>query len=303
MTKLLQSPAALRVTWAVAGAASRVSSRVAGRAAARLWFTPWPVPVSERALVKQNAWLQDAAPVAFTTRSGHRLSGFSSGEGPVVLLVHGWGEWATNLGAFVAPLRDAGYRVVGFDLPAHGSSSGVQTDGLLNAAAVREAAEAVGGVHGVIGHSMGAHATTLALHDGLEADRVVLLAPAVRLEHGVDAFKQTFGLTDRAVRGLRATIESRYGKTVWGDLAADKLARAVTTPALIIHDADDDQIALADGKMLARSWPGAILETTEGLGHGRIIRDPGVVGRACSFLTGETERALASTTAEVLSSV
>ena len=300
--KLMHSPTTFRATWAATRVAGLVSERLAGRMAARLWFTPWPVPVSERALMKQRSWLEDATPLTFTTRSGHRLSGFSAGDGPAVLLVHGWGEWVANLGAFVEPLRDAGYRVVGFDLPSHGDSSGVQTDGLLNAAAVLEAASEVGGVHGVIAHSMGAHAATLALHDGLAAERVVLLAPAVRLEHGVAAFKQMFRLTDRAVSGLRATIESRYGPTVWRDLAADELARRVTTPALIIHDADDDQISVSDGEMLARAWPGAVFETTEGLGHGRIIRDPAVISRAVSFVSaaeGERERASAG----VLSSV
>lgn len=289
MTKALQSPVAFRTTVAAVRAAGRVSDRLAGAAAARLWFTPWPVPVSERAVLKQRAWLEDATTLTFTTRSGHRLSGFEVGEGPTVLLVHGWGEWAANLGAFIAPLRAAGYRVVGFDLPAHGGSSGVQTDGLLNAAAVREAAAEVGGVHAVIAHSMGAHAVTLALRDGLYADRVVLLAPAVRLEHGVAAFKQMFGLTDRAVKGLRATIESRYGSTVWSDLAADELARELTTPALIVHDADDDQIAPADGEMLARAWPGALFESTSGLGHGRIIRDANVIERTVAFIRGDEE--------------
>ena len=301
--KVMQSPAAFRATWTAARLAGRVSERVSGRFAARLWFTPWPVPVSERALLKQRAWLEDAAPVEFTTRSGHRLSGFSAGDGPVVLLVHGWGEWVANLGAFVGPLRDAGFRVVGFDLPAHGGSSGLQTDGLLNAAAVLEAAEEVGGVHGVIAHSMGAHAATLALHDGLTAKRAVLLAPAVRLEHGVAAFKQIFGFSDRTVKGLRATIESRYGATVWRDLAADELARSVTTPALIIHDVDDDQISRDDGEMLARAWPGAAFETTEGLGHGRIIRDPAVVARAVSFISDADELGRARGRAGVLSSV
>ena len=287
--KLMQSPAAFRATWAAARVAGLVHGRLAGRIAGRLWFTPWPVPVSERALAKQRSWLEDATPLTFTTRSRHRLSGFSSGDGPVVLLVHGWGEWVANLGAFIAPLRDAGYRVVGFDLPAHGDSSGAQTDGLLNAAAVLEAAEAVGGVHAVIAHSMGAHAATLALHDGLKPERAVLLAPAVRLEHGIASFKQIFGLSERAVAGLRATIESRYGATVWRDLAADELAGSVTTSALIVHDADDDQIAVADGEMLARAWPGAVFERTEGLGHGRIIRDPAVISRAVSFVSDAEE--------------
>src|SRR5687767_7423238 len=73
MTKALQSPLAFRTTVAAVRGAGRVSGRLAGAAAARLWFTPWPVPVSERAVLKQRAWLEDATTLTFTTRSGHRL--------------------------------------------------------------------------------------------------------------------------------------------------------------------------------------------------------------------------------------
>lgn len=281
--KALQSPAALKATWAATRAASYVSQTLAGLGAARLWFTPWPVPVSDRALEKQARWLEGAERLSFPTRDGHRLDGFATGDGPVVLLVHGWGEWAANLGAFIEPLRAAGYRVAGFDLPAHGDSSGTQTDALVNAAAIRDAADFLGGVHAVVAHSMGAHGTTLALHQGLEANAVALLAPAVRL-YGVDDFGKMFRLPESAVRGLQATIERRYGRSVWDDLSADRLAVDLDTPALIVHDSDDDQISADQGRALADAWKDSRMVETEGLGHGRIIRDESVIEMVVGFL-------------------
>ena len=41
---------------------------------------------------------------------------------PAVYLVHGWGGWRWQLDAFVAPLVEAGFRVVAFDAPSHGDS-------------------------------------------------------------------------------------------------------------------------------------------------------------------------------------
>lgn len=291
--KTLQTPAALKATWAATRAASAVSETVAGLGAARLWFTPWPVPVSDRALEKQARWLEGAERLTFRTRDGHRLSGFAAGQGPVVLLVHGWGEWAANLGAFIGPLTDAGYRVAGFDLPAHGESSGVQTDALVNAAAIRDAAEFLGGVHAVVAHSMGAHGTTLALHQGLEVNAVALLAPAVRL-YGVDDFGKMFKLPQRAVRGLQATIERRYGRSVWDDLSAERLAVDLDTPALIVHDSDDDQISPADGRELSQAWKGSRMVETERLGHGRIIRDAAVIEMVAGFFNEHAAPAYAS---------
>lgn len=281
--KPLQSQVAFRATIAAARLAAPISERLAGLAAARLWFTPWPVPVSERARHKQARWLEGTERLSLHTTDGHRLDGFAAGEGPLVLLVHGWGEWAANLGALIDPLIAGGYRVAGFDLPAHGASSGSQTDALLNAAAVRDVAAALGGAHAVVAHSMGAHATTVALHQGLEVQAVALLAPAVRL-YGVAQFGEMLSLPDAAVRGLRATIERRYGTSVWEDLAADLLAAKLRTPALIVHDSDDEQISATDVHALSEAWKGSRLVVTEGLGHGRIIRDPGVIQQVVAFL-------------------
>src|SRR5687768_6915442 len=55
---------------------------------------------------------------------GGRVAAWSWGEGPAVLLVHGWESRAAQLGAFVAPLVENGFSAVAFDAPAHGQSPG-----------------------------------------------------------------------------------------------------------------------------------------------------------------------------------
>jgi pimeloyl-ACP methyl ester carboxylesterase len=273
----------LKLTWMATRAAAALSPRLAGVPAARLWFTPWRVALSDRARARERSWLAETTPLAIPFGGG-RLAGFSAGSGPVVLLVHGWGERASALGSFVAPLADAGYRVVGVDLPAHASSPGKQTDALKIAAALHAASEAVGGVTAVVAHSMGAHATTLALSEGLGAGAAVLLSPAVRLEHGLERFGAMFQLPPNAIEGLRGEIERRYGAGVWRHLAGDRLAESIGCPALIVHDEDDPQVDLEDARMLASAWPDARLTTTTGLGHNKVVRDAAVIEAAVSFI-------------------
>jgi hypothetical protein len=85
------------------------------------------------------------------------------------------------------------------------------------------------------------------------------------------------------------------------DLAA--IAARLRTPALVLHDRDDAEVALADGEAIARAWPGARLVATEGLGHRRILRAPGVHQEAARFVVahlpscGRCGRRLASTDA------
>ena len=273
----------LRATWLAARALGTVSERAAARAVTRLWFTPWPVPTGDRASAREAAWLESTRPLRVPFAGGD-LTGFDAGEGPIVLLVHGWGDRASRLGAFVAPLTASGFRAVGLDFPGHGDQPVRRTNMLEFADALRATADHLGDVHAVIAHSIGGATTAIALRDGLSVDRVALVASAVRLEHAVEKFGPLFRLPPRATAALRHEIERRFGATVWRDFAADLVAPTFDVPALLVHDRDDDQIAYADGASLAGAWPGAELVTTEGFGHHRLLRDPEVITRVVEFV-------------------
>jgi pimeloyl-ACP methyl ester carboxylesterase len=284
MTRWGTGRAALRATWLLTQATARVSTGLARRPVARLWFTVWRGGQGEAAAQREATWLAGTERLTIPFQGG-TLAGFAAGTGPAVLLVHGWGDRATRLGAFIRPLVDAGFRVVGVDLPAHGDSAGHRTNVFELALALRATADAVGGVDAVVAHSLGGAAAVRALGDGLDVRSVALVAPAVRLDHVLNRFESMFGLSPRAVIALRIEIRRRFGGRVWADLAADRTAAALRTPALIVHDRSDPQIDVADAEMLAAAWPTARLIVTEGLGHQRIVRDEQVVSEIVTFLS------------------
>lgn len=274
--------AGLQATWLATRAAGALSARAAGPFAARLWFTPWSPPAAPEAHRRESAWLAGSRPLTVSA-GDHTLTGFVAGAGPTILLVHGWGDRAARLGAFIGPLVTAGHRVVGVDLPGHGDGAG-QTNGYELAAALLAVGKHLGGLHGIVAHSMGALVTTKALSDGLDARSVALIAPAVRLEHALERFTTQLRLPPKAGVGLRGTIEERFGPEVWTGFAGDRIAKDLSVPALIVHDEVDQQVDVVDAKTLAAAWPDAQLVTTQGLGHRRILRDRGVIDRAVSFL-------------------
>jgi pimeloyl-ACP methyl ester carboxylesterase len=267
----------------------RFSERLTGPAAYLLWFMPWRVPVSERGLKKQAGWLEGTEPFTLRTSVG-RIAGFTAGEGPLVVLVHGWGESSGGLGGFIAPLVGAGFKVLGFDLPAHGKSSGQLTHGPIDArVAVREVADHFGGAHAVIAHSLGATAALLAMRDGLDPKRVVLLAPNVNVFYAMDTFQGMFGLPPKAMTGLQRKIERRFGPNVWRDVNADELGGRFEMPALVFHDPADPQVPLKGSEDLIRGWRGAKLIEAPGLGHGTITRDDSVIEAVRAFLTNPSQ--------------
>ncbi|HVF54447.1 MAG TPA: alpha/beta fold hydrolase [Actinomycetota bacterium] len=271
----------MTLTWAAARLAAPVSKRVAGIAASRLWFVPWRLRASDNTLSKWEAWL--AGTERWSPSGRLDIAGFRAGEGPTVLLVHGWADRAATLGAFVEPLTHAGFQVIGIDMPAHGDSAGRRTDILEWAEVLRAAERDAGPFHAVIAHSVGAMAIGVAISEGLEAESLALIAPAVRMQSTLDRFRVQARLSPRAVEGLVDDISRRFGATVWEDFATDKLLRDRAASVLIVHDREDEQVPLTDGERLADAIDAELVETS-GLGHTKILRDRKVIERVCSFV-------------------
>jgi pimeloyl-ACP methyl ester carboxylesterase len=269
------SPAPLRqalgITQAVApGAAAWVSER--------LFFTP----ARRRATPEAEALFRGAD--RFTLRvEGRGVRGWHWGQGPLVYLMHGWSSAAGRLAGFVAPLVDAGLSVVAFDAPGHGASGRGMSSMPEFARALLAVTATFGAPHGIVGHSMGAAASGLAVRWGLRPRRLVFLAPPANPADYAAPFARALGLRPDTVSRLKARSERRL-RFRWTDLDVCRMAPAERVPLLVVHDRDDATVPFTDGEAIARSWDGR-LRATEGLGHGGVLRDPGVVAEAVDFVT------------------
>jgi pimeloyl-ACP methyl ester carboxylesterase len=274
-----------RAVPAVFGVLERTAPVVAGWWADRLFFTPPRPALSSR--------------LRSIVASGHRfevpfgagtLPAWRWGDGPTVILVHGWGSRAGHFGAFVTALVEAGLSPVAFDAPAHGEAPGRRTNVPEIARATVAVAEAAGLLHGIVAHSAGAAVAALALRRGLRAARVVFLAPAGNPEGFTRTFAARLGLGPSSLRAMRRRAERRIGMG-FEDLDIRVLARAQHAPLLVVHDREDQEIGWSDGAAVADAWPESELVTTRGLGHHRLIKDAGVIERAVAFLGGREGRA------------
>ena len=71
----------------------------------------------------------------------------------------------------------------------------------------------------------------------------------------------------------------------WEELEVGSVAPRLAAKALVIHDRDDRMMPWTQGAKVAQSWPGAQLMLTDGLGHGRILRDERVSRAAAQFIS------------------
>ncbi len=254
----------------------RVSPALGGRIAERLWFT---VPTGRP---PKHARPDGSVPFTLPTAVG-RVVGERWGEGPVVYLVHGWGGRRTDLDALVAPLVAAGHSVVSFDAPSHGDSgagpSGRDQGTLLELAeALTAVVAAQGPAHAVVGHSLGAMATIMAVADGLDPGRLALVAPATNMEQYTHGFARRLGFGERTRVRLVRRIERRLATPISCFTASAQLDRiAVPPPLLLVHDRGDVETPWSGSAALADRWPGASLVSTSGLGHRRVLRDPATI--------------------------
>ena len=273
--------ARLRALRAAFGTLDAVAPSLGARWALRLWCT----------MPSNGGRQRDERPSpgersTLTLPGGRDVVVETWGSGDPVYLVHGWGGWRGQLGAFVAPLVEAGMRVVGFDTPGHGESSpGKLGPGRSSAVEMTEALVAVAGRHGtpgaVVAHSLGCTTAALAMADGLPTARLALVAPSADVLAMTDNLARTLGYGDRTKRLFDARLEALAGRPLTD---FDLTRKAGTAPTLVVHDRLDKEVPYAEGVRVAQAWPAATLETTEGLGHQRILRDPGVIARVTKFV-------------------
>lgn len=264
----------------VAGAAlSAIAPATAARLAERLFLTP-PRPASESGALR-------AARAHAIPLGARRVQSWTWGDGPTVLLVHGWGGRGSQLTGLVEPLLARGFSVTTFDAPAHGDSDGRQVTLPEMVDALRAVAAAHAPIHGIVAHSVGAAVTARAVYEGLAAGALVFIAPAAELVTPSLAFGDALGLSRRVRELMRARIERRAGVS-WDAFDVVRLAASQTAPLLVIHDRGDGEVPWQHGVAIARAWPLAELLTTDALGHRRILRDPDVIAETASFLARTT---------------
>jgi len=261
----------------------KLSGAVAPRWAARLANTLWFRPQRHRPPAREQAVLARAQQISLH-HAGKRIAVYRWGEGPTVMLVHGWSGRAGQLGELVAPLTGAGYRVVAFDAPAHGKSDGRDTTLPEISEVILRLASDFSPVHAVVAHSFGVACVLFALQQQGFARRVVAFSAPATLEGLVEKFSAGLALSPRTVQIMREMLVRRFGENLWTRFSAQDMAPRARLPALIIHDRDDRDIPWREGEAVARAWPHARFLSTEGLGHRRILRDPGVIGRVVDFL-------------------
>jgi pimeloyl-ACP methyl ester carboxylesterase len=258
-----------------------LSPSLAGRLALRMFLTP-----PRRRLDPDDVPIVAQAVKTTVSVGDDKFTIWKWGEGtPVVVVLHGWGSHAARFGSFVAPLRAAGYTVIGIDAPAHGHSPGKTSDLPRfrdSLAAVLRAHEPV---HAVIGHSLGGAATLTVLAETREFHprKICIFGVPADMDYILESFAMMLSLKPRALENLRARFERRFGRSA-REISLAAAAPHVRIPVLVVHDEDDNVAPITQASVITSLIPGAALLRTRGLGHSGGLRDAQTIEKVIAFL-------------------
>lgn len=218
------------------------------------------------------------------------LSALRWGEGPAVLLMHGWEGRPTQFAHLIRELVGAGYSVVALDGPAHGRSPGREANPVLFARALLEAASELPPLRAVIGHSMGGASALLATQLGLRTEALVTISAPSRILSVLRRFAKFVGLPAEARHRFIRQVE-RFAGVPAAQL--DVKRYNLTVPGLVVHAEDDPQVPVADAETIHAAWPGSRLLRLSGGGHQRVLADAALSDAVLALLEGqEMPRAL-----------
>ena len=201
-----------------------------------------------------------------------------------ILLVHGWSGRGTQMVKIADKMLELGYATISFDAPAHGKSEGKTTLMPEFIDSILEIEKQFGPFEFAIGHSLGGMSILNAIKQNLNVKKAVIIGSGDIIQDIIDDFIQKLQLKPKIGLLLKNYFEEKF-KEPMENYAASFSAKSVTIPVLIIHDSNDDDVAIKAAHNIHKHLKNTTLMITEGLGHRKILGDTKVIETIKEFIS------------------
>jgi pimeloyl-ACP methyl ester carboxylesterase len=249
-----------------------ISSRRAAVKAWRLMCTPF----NGKNISKTPALFDAASPVEFFIKK-LKVKGFhfkpedEVSNDKKILICHGFDNSSYRFAKYVPSFLKAGFHVFAFDAPGHGFSDGKTVNAFIYRDIILEIESLFGPFYGIMAHSLGALAASLAAERLSNPDKkLVLIAPATEVKTIFKNFFKTVPLTRKTKKAFDDLVYEKSGqRTEWFSVA--RAVQNIPSSVLWIHDTDDQMCPYEDTLSIRqKQLPNVQFITTNGLGHTRI---------------------------------
>lgn len=208
-------------------------------------------------------------------------------NGKLIFLVHGWESNAGSLSNFAKSLK-ANYRIITFDLPAHGRNKENATNMYVCKEAFKQLIRYVNPISSfdVVGHSFGSSVASIALSElnDVKADGVVLLSVNNHIEEVFKDFKVMIGFNDKVYQELLKIVHEVFNEKIDNIVIEKHLKNANFNELLLIHDTKDKIISFSNSVAINKAIPNSTLVDFTKIGHYRMLWNEDVLNTTLDFL-------------------
>lgn len=219
------------------------------------------------------------------------VQAYQLGQGPTVLLVHGWGGGASTFFPLMRGLSQCGFKALAFDHLGHGHSESNQASLLhfissTNAVLNHVRRRSTDGLAAVVSHSMGCIAAANCDAKFIRDIPLMLISPIYDFKAYITRQVNLLGLHPRVCKQYLDRLEQNR------ELDLDKIdIRKKLIPyasdIVIVHDKTDEESHYLDSVKLASAHPLMKLLLTKGQGHDLVINSESLWQQLKSHLNYE----------------
>ena len=268
-----------------AGGFSRLFPKLTAKIALRLFLTP-----RSKAKHRFSDKTLEAATISEILVGANILKIYEWGTGDNnVLFVHGWESRGTAGRSLVKALTDKGFKVIAFDGPAHGNSTGKRTNLVEFAEAIVAVSNRFGGIDAAITHSFGGLALTYAsknLKPKLKVKKAVMIAVPTAFDEILMKITNLGNLSEKVLEHVNGLVKNIAGETPEQLAIQNAVNETEIGELLLIHDDNDPIVDIKYAVEILKARKNAKLIRTKGLGHYRILKHSKVIAKITEFIEG-----------------
>ncbi|MBI1184118.1 alpha/beta fold hydrolase [bacterium] len=237
--------------------------------------------------------IAQSASTSQITINGEQIACYHWGAAnqPYILCVHGWSGRATQFFALIKTLLDNGYSVLAFDGPAHGKSTGRETNLVEFAQCIDALIKLNGSPACLIGHSLGGVACMYyQKHYNSSIPQITINSPVLPQEIFENYAFRLNANPQKVARWLSEYTMKKLGiafEQISGNVLAEDFPEV---PFLVCTDENDREVSPANAQLLQQKIPQAQLFVSQKQGHVRILKYEPLLHAVIIFIQENTKQ-------------
>jgi len=189
------------------------------------------------------------------------------GDGPTLLLLHGWESNSFRWQYVLPELQKRNYNIIAIDAPAHGMTDGKLFTAIKYAGIIKTV-NSLYQPEIIMAHSVGAMATVYSIHHypNEALKKLILLGSPNSLEVIMKGYQQLLSFNNRVYKGLNELLKTNFGYYI-KDFKSAAFAKAISTETLLLHAQADLIVPATASQQIHKSMPNSELHITNSGGH------------------------------------